>query len=734
MSLALVAGGRTMLGFNLDTGLLSVLKNTESGMEYLRGVSQPVFAIALRGADGRELRFTASDAATAHVETSDGGLRIWYNFLGGANLRAICTVRPGKQTALELGISIRNKTGWRLLSIEYPVLLLPPSLEGAASDWAVASGAHVNGVLFHGFENVQTASRKAFDASYAEPLQMCAFGTRTESVYCCTMDPRHHMKTLQPLWTGENLKVSSTHFFDEQDQTAFTLPYPCGLEVLADGSWYAAAEKYRAWAETQEWTARKLWERPDVPKWWLESPIVLSIKERGKRNADMGQRRSPWCHPLEKGVPRILELAKRFESTFKVQVFHWEKGGAFINGEHFPPLSGFDGVKRFLDLLHSNGHYGGFYILPLKWCLHGYATGYDGSRWFEEHDAMDNVCVDADRRPITSAYDWEWRKRYFMCGGAPVTRAEIVATFKKLAELGADYLQLDTFNGRLYDCWSDEHGHYPGPGKWQNDLAVSLIREIQAASPPFIFTVEGEPVEALLQVAHGFVERGLHPARAKGREMIPLFQFVYHQYCQGFSGENCGSWNTPDNFYLVSAITVASGDMLMINLSEEGKVAMQTHEIDDYDQTVESAYPPEQTEKFIGDLNRLRREHAREFLVLGRMERAPEISCAIATVLEGDDLHPTSADRSWKPSSGSDFHVVVPSVLGSSWTSPEGKRGTVLINHTTGAQKARVRLAGLRSAANVAVQWASGRSERARADEGVLELEMPPLSSAVIRT
>ena len=68
MSLALVAGGRTLAGFNKDTGLLSVLKNTESGMEYLRGVPQPVFAIVLRAGDGKELRFTAADAATAHVE------------------------------------------------------------------------------------------------------------------------------------------------------------------------------------------------------------------------------------------------------------------------------------------------------------------------------------------------------------------------------------------------------------------------------------------------------------------------------------------------------------------------------------------------------------------------------------------------------------------------------------------------------------------------------------------
>ena len=115
------------------------------------------------------------------------------------------------------------------------------------------------------------------------------------------------------------------------------------------------------------------------------------------------------------------------------------------------------------------------------------------------------------------------------------------------------------------------------------------------------------------------------------------------------------------------------------------------------------------------------------------MQRPPEISCAIATILEGDDLHPANADGHWKPIASSDFHVVVPSVIGSSWTSPEGKRGTVLINHTTSAQKARVKLRGAAGAA-IELQWDSGRKEKGRVEAGVLELEMPALSSLVVRS
>src|SRR5690606_30714488 len=104
-------------------------------------------------------------------------------------------------------------------------------------------------------------------------------------------------------------------------------------------------------------------------------------------------------------------------------------------------------------------------------------------------------------------------------------------------------------------------------------------------------------------------------------ETVPLFQYIYHQYVQGFAGEDCGPFNTPDNFFLMSAITIVSGDILMISLGMTGKIVQITHELHEYDQTVETVYPPERIESFIRDMNRLRRDYASEFLVTGRMEK-----------------------------------------------------------------------------------------------------------------
>lgn len=661
--------GASIISFEERSGLPISLTSRETDKNYILGAKQPFFKIVLSDDAGQRQEFTGLDASTAYIkETGDGAL-IYYNFLGLKNLHVKCRIKYDEYTDFDFGLEVRNETGLKIISVEYPIFLMPEVIEEEKNDWVLWHHCFFNGVLTHGFKNLMTGNSWLMQSGFAVPIQMCAFGTSHESLYYCTKDLGRHSKDMQPVWTGTNFKISSIYYYDEADHKKFVLPYTAGVSFLNSGEWYNAAEKYRDWAERQEWCAKKLWEKHDYAGWWLESPIVLSIKERGKRNKEIGQMPSPWCYPLEKGMDRINELAEKFDSKLNVQIFHWEKGGAFINGDHFPPLGGYDNIKRFFDQLHERGNYGGVYILPSKWCLRAETTGFDGSEFFDEHDAAGSVCCDEQLNPVRSLYDWEWRKRFAICAATPEGRDEIVNAFKVFSELGADYIQYDTFNGRLVGCWSKQHGHYPGPGRWQYETSLSIVKEIRELPNQFAMTVEAQPNECLIPFVDGFAERGIHPRSEKGWESVPLYQYIYHQYVQGFSGEECGPFNTPDNFFLVNAISIVTGDMLMINLGVTGRISIIAHETHEYDQTVESVYPAELIETYIKDLNRLRRDFAREFLVTGKMERPPVIQCDIGKIIEAE------------------FHKIeIPAVLGSSWSSPEGHKGTILVNYTAKEQ------------------------------------------------
>lgn len=654
-----------ILGFHPVTGLPLSLTNKTTGLEYLKKTSQPLFAL-VGYINGEKVKLTAADAVTAGVHPVDKGVSLYYNFLGEKAVCVRCDIAVTDAGDFRFGIAI-DKACMEVMSVEYPLFVMKDELKGAQEDWILMMHPFENGMLIHGFENALTEMPKAFaDAEDCNPAQFAACGCGSEQLYLATADCGHYAKQLIPCIYEDGLHMSAYYYPEDRNADRISIPYEITMSVLNDGEWYASAEKFRSWSDRQSWAQKPLTEREDVPDWWLNSPVVLAIKEQGKRNSEMAQKVSPWCHPLEKGIPRILEIAQKMDSPVNVQVFHWEKGGGFVNGDHFPPLSGFDGTKKFFDELHKNGHTGGAYIIPHKWTFKAHVTGFDPSPFLFDKMTVRNSVLERDGKPhFSRPWDWNWRKRIGVCVAEEEPRKELVNSFKAFTDMDADYIQFDTFCGVLPTCYNPRHKHPMGNGKWQIEETLSILKEIRSFDKDFVLTFEAQPIPDVIPMAHGFVERGLHPVNRKGVEMIPLYQFLYHRYVQGFSGENCGDFNTPDNFFYVNAITFVSGDLTMISLDMHGDVCMQTHELDAYNQTVNTVYPDEDIYEYLKRINHLRRNAARAYLSEGAMLRAPKIDCASAGVLCGDG-----------------FDISIPSVLGSSWQSADGKTATVLVNHT----------------------------------------------------
>ncbi len=710
MELNIIENKIIRMVFHEENGIPMLLENKKTGLNFLKTGPQPLFLLTLSD-HNEEKVFSAEDASTVFFEKIPNGYLIHYNLLGIEALSARCKI-VAEEDRIVFSIEVDNQTSYHLEQVEYPCFILPDHLQSKEEDWVLYTHGFFSGILIHGFDAVYTEDQTQWGASYVEPVQMTACGTDDQTLYFATNDTNYYSKHMQPLWLGDRLKLSTTHFIDEYETEYFTLPYSAEIRILQSGDWQDAALQYREWTQKQWWCEKRLDERDDVADWWLKSPIVLSIKERAKRNSDPQQRVSPWCHPLVKGIPHILEVADHLKSTVNVQVFHWEQNGAFVNPDHFPPLSGWEGTREFFNQLHENGHFGGLYILPLRWCLKAYTTGYDGSKFFKEHKALEGFALSKDKKPIPSASDWNWRKRLSVCAAHKPVQDLIVDSFVKVSNLGADYIQFDTFNGVLYDCWSDKHGHYPGRGRWQIGETIEMIKRCRDTENPYVFTFEANPVPELIPYVHGFVERGYQPCRNRNWERVPMFQFLFHPYSQGFAGEEIGEYTTVDNFFMANGNTIVNGDMLMVNLDEEGRYATITHEPDSHNVTIDREIPVEVIEDYYSRLNHMRRDIARDFLITGQMEKDPEIQCELGKLL---------------PAEGNTVKRF-PAVLARNWSNRDGEVVTVLVNYTETAQEIK-----LRTAANCTVCFDNDSMIPVKPDGEYAVIEVPALTSAMVK-
>ena len=100
-----------------------------------------------------------------------------------------------------------------------------------------------------------------------------------------------------------DLRMSLWHSPTDQADHRDVLPsYTIVLAALDGGSWYDAADRYKAWAVTQHWTAQgPLWARDDRPQWLLErvGACTFGINPRHDR--------TPWLTEIDRiaGTPLL---------------------------------------------------------------------------------------------------------------------------------------------------------------------------------------------------------------------------------------------------------------------------------------------------------------------------------------------------------------------------------------------------------------------------------------------
>ncbi|MCK6487071.1 MAG: DUF6259 domain-containing protein [Planctomycetes bacterium] len=363
--------------------------------------------------------------------------------------------------------------------------------------------------------------------------------------------------------------------------TAWRSPYPVLLSTV-DGTWQAAAERYRAWAWSQPWCAggglAARVRAGDLPAWYLRSPYWAVAIDHGNL-------------PMLRALRALLPAAE--PAVFLTQ---WQRN-AFDQRlpEFFPPRNE-AGHRRM-----NEAQTGGFHLFPyincqntdwlVDWAAEPGMAFLAGALAVPESPSPLSASI-ADRHPHVPGYYAYWgidlartdavrarlraawsgprdealvRRllgpgfpdyRYRIDGVAerllggwgvdikaieavvarrpfrPVCRAHphwvdyLTGLATASAAYGSHGLYLDeTTIPTLNACWAADHGHPPGLGAVPIAATRAMIAAVRARCPQLVLAGE-----AIGEWSVGSCEdlHALHPTLTAHPGQLPLFQQVYH--------------------------------------------------------------------------------------------------------------------------------------------------------------------------------------------------------------
>jgi hypothetical protein len=526
---------------------------------------------------------------------------------------------------LELHASAENRGDRTILALRYPAIQGIGTLSGDGTGDRLLHSNMMGAVFFDPFhlfdgKSPVAAARGLTAARYpngflGSPLQMMSYyAEQRGGFYIACHDRDGADKDLNFFKSSDDksLVCEVAHIQDDARQgKSLAAGYPVVIAALSRGTWYEAAERYRAWAIRQSWcrrgTRRDRIAAGDSSRWLLESTGVVGAwwPFRNDIRADILRTRRLYGAPL-----LHLEL-------------WWSHGpshqAARSDGDRFGPFY--------------------FPFLALK-----------GRETFQTH-RQDAIVPSAT--PISP--DWiamcpaqpGWRKVVCesaedMAGTQPLRHHQIWVSENRTGCL-ADclYYDIGPCAGVPTGCYASAHTHPPGAGARITQAYVSLFEEsgrrasrARDAYVPVGTECVSEPFIGCLDFYYAR-NAGFNPDMETfpyvrdlswlpdGRmEIVPLFPFVYHEHgpvaVQGIYPVD--PWVVPEAepfFSWAEARTVLWGGLIVT-------FPVPTHPA-----------PSEARTRYLRSLVAARTGFAREFLAYGRMQRSPDITCGTLTVEHG---------------------------------------------------------------------------------------------------
>lgn len=659
-----------------DTGRLIGVSNRYNGLELIASPpGSPPFRLELKEVGWIE-QYHHFD-----YQRLDHGLRLNWQTEHAITLTVDITAR---NEAILFTISATNRGRATVDRIEYPIFAGIGRLSGTGQDELVHS--HATGMLFHDpldlFEPDPDNRRRLRYSVYPEgfdgsTMQMMAYyGRGRGGFYFGTEDGETALKYYNFFKEHELLCCTLIHKAPVVAAGAdFAPSYPVVLAALREGTWYEAADRYKAWATRQPWA------QPRPRSRWLREQVgicTFGVNARFDRSA--------WLDMFHRvaGTPVLHVLGPNWAHGSQDYHNNLPRGKA----DWFPARFS----QANLDTIRRNGDYWAPFEFDLL-CTH-------------DSEFPDPVL---ESRVIRKASELEVNAPPFlyMCAGTDywlelhVWRDEYL-----VREYGCDanYYDISVSNLAM-QCLAEHHNHRPGAGTQIVDVFRRMYRDTSAATA----RVRGDNVPAGTEViSECFLrEFDFYQARAEatplapfeadfyrdwiiqGRaETIPLFTYVYHENGPlRMDGWARLAREAGDLFYWVAARVVLNGGLLQLNYEFNGLEELDGHADDPAEhyfrfEPHHYAVDPAKA-AFVGEVARTRVGPANPFLAYGTMLRPPLVE---APQVELDYFHYNVFPG---PSYEERGTLSVPGVLATAW-SHAGRTAWCVANLLSEPQHVRI--------------------------------------------
>ena len=432
------------------------------------------------------------------------------------------------------------------------------------------------------------------------------------------------------------------------------VPYPAVLRCFS-GDWYDACQIYRTWALKQSWSAEgPLLTRKSIPQWFKEIDEWLSIG----------------VPPLFASLVEFNQMTQDFgKYKLGVMCFNWGKGNYFdeMNPDRFP-LEKKD--LEYLKIMSKNNIAAMGYIQCTGW--------YDTTESFIKEDGLRNTVKTYSGQslkwPSPSSRTTDAKGNSVIAYPGKTWTKVLGDAVEEMAKAGFASAYLDSGNhGGTYlnftpNC-SDDSGGGNGYIKGNQQLIQSIKQRARKINPEFCFTSESF-WEGNIAELDGILVCNTTNIYLEGDRVtaIPMAQTVYHDYCLMYSVwpsrwdvERDAARGYVAKHGLAFTWGVKPGWNILSLLYK-----YQNHEI-------ALATSLKRYEAY---------SKSKKFLVYGQMLRPPEI-------ISSNEPLPVKWHISY---SEKYYDVNMPSVLSTTWRSPDGKLGIVLYNISDKAQKISLKL------------------------------------------